>query len=386
MIPTVLTVFGTRPEAIKVAPLIRAIEASNALLSRTLVTAQHREMLDQVNDLFGIVPDTDLNIMAKGQTLNGIASRVIGELDTVLAEEAPDAVLVQGDTTTVMGASIAAFNRGIPVIHLEAGLRSGNLQSPFPEEANRKLTSQLSALHLAPTPGSRDNLLAEGISPDDVVVTGNTVIDALHLAVDMNVAPTDPIVGDYVAADRPKLLVTTHRRENLGSAMENIGDALAELAEDRPELLILLPAHRNPLVREAVLPRVEKFDNVLVTEPLSYGEFTTVMAASDVILTDSGGIQEEAPSLGKPVLVMRENTERPEAVDAGSVKLVGTDRDLIVAEVAGLFDDVLAYDSMAKAVNPYGDGRAADRSVAAIEELLGVGERIGEFAPSSLHY
>lgn len=385
MTPTVLTVFGTRPEAIKVAPLIRAIEASNALLSRTLVTAQHREMLDQVNDLFGIVPDTDLNIMAKGQTLNGIASRVIGELDTVLAEEAPDAVLVQGDTTTVMGASIAAFNRSIPIIHLEAGLRSGNLQSPFPEEANRKLTSQLSALHLAPTPRSRDNLLAEGIRPDDVVVTGNTVIDALHLAVDMNVAPTDPIVGDYVAADRPKLLVTTHRRENLGSAMENIGDALAELAEDRPELLILLPAHRNPLVREAVLPRVEKFDNVLVTEPLSYGEFTTVMAASDVILTDSGGIQEEAPSLGKPVLVMRENTERPEAVDAGSVKLVGTDKNLIVAEVARLFDDVLAYDSMAKAVNPYGDGRAADRSVAAIEELLGVGERIGEFAPSSLH-
>ncbi len=386
MIPTVLTVFGTRPEAIKVAPLIRAIEARNALLSRTLVTAQHREMLDQVNDLFGIVPDTDLNIMAKGQTLNGIASRVIGELDTVLAEEAPDAVLVQGDTTTVMGASIAAFNRSIPIIHLEAGLRSGNLQSPFPEEANRKLTSQLSALHLAPTPRSRDNLLAEGIRPDDVVVTGNTVIDALHLAVDMNVAPTDPIVGDYVAADRPKLLVTTHRRENLGSAMENIGDALAELAEDRPELLILLPAHRNPLVRDAVLPRVEKFDNVLVTEPLSYGEFTTVMAASDVILTDSGGIQEEAPSLGKPVLVMRENTERPEAVDAGSVKLVGTDKNLIVAEVARLLDDVLAYDSMAKAVNPYGDGRAADRSVAAIEELLGVGERIGEFAPSSLHY
>ncbi|WP_193070107.1 non-hydrolyzing UDP-N-acetylglucosamine 2-epimerase [Brevibacterium aurantiacum] len=384
--PTVLTVFGTRPEAIKVAPLIRAIEARNALLSRTLVTAQHREMLDQVNDLFGIVPDTDLNIMAKGQTLNGIASRVIGELDTVLAEEAPDAVLVQGDTTTVMGASIAAFNRSIPIIHLEAGLRSGNLQSPFPEEANRKLTSQLSALHLAPTPRSRDNLLAEGIRPDDVVVTGNTVIDALHLAVDMNVAPTDPIVGDYVAADRPKLLVTTHRRENLGSAMENIGDALAELAEDRPELLILLPAHRNPLVRDAVLPRVEKFDNVLVTEPLSYGEFTTVMAASDVILTDSGGIQEEAPSLGKPVLVMRENTERPEAVDAGSVKLVGTDKNLIVAEVARLLDDVLAYDSMAKAVNPYGDGRAADRSVAAIEELLGVGERIGEFAPSSLHY
>lgn len=386
MTPTVLTVFGTRPEAIKVAPLIRAIEVSSSLHSRTLVTAQHREMLDQVNDLFGIVPDTDLNIMAKGQTLNGIASRVIAELDAILAEEnAPDAVLVQGDTTTVMGASIAAFNRGIPVIHLEAGLRSGNLYSPFPEEANRKLTSQLSALHLAPTPRSRDNLLAEGISPADVVVTGNTVIDALHLAVDMNVAPTDPIVADYVAAARPKLLVTTHRRENLGSAMENIGDALAELAEARPDLLILLPAHRNPLVREAVLPRVEKFDNVLVKEPLSYGEFTTVMASSDVVLTDSGGIQEEAPSLGKPVLVMRENTERPEAVDAGSVKLVGTDKDLIIAEVARLFDDSLAYDSMAKAVNPYGDGRGAARSVAAIEALLGVGDRIEEFVPSNAH-
>jgi len=377
--PTVLTVFGTRPEAIKVAPLIRAIDSSPALRSRTVVTAQHREMLDQVNDLFGIVPDIDLNIMSQGQTLNGIASRVIGELDSVLADETPAAVLVQGDTTTVMGASIAAFNRGIPVIHLEAGLRSGNLVSPFPEEANRKLTSQISALHLAPTPRSRDNLLAEGINAADVVVTGNTVIDALHIAVDMNVTPTDPVVADYVATDRPKLLVTTHRRENLGSSMENIGRALAELAAARPELIILLPAHRNPLVREAVLPRVEQFDNVLVTEPLSYGEFTTVMAASDVVLTDSGGIQEEAPSLGKPVLVMRENTERPEAVTAGSVKLVGTDRTAIVAEVARLIDDALAYESMAKAINPYGDGRAADRSVAAIGSLLGLGERIDEF-------
>nr|WP_276584645.1 UDP-N-acetylglucosamine 2-epimerase (non-hydrolyzing) [Brevibacterium permense] len=379
--PTVLTVFGTRPEAIKVAPLIRTIESSATLRSRTVVTAQHREMLDQVNDLFGIVPDVDLNIMSQGQTLNGIAARVIGELDTVLEDEAPDAVLVQGDTTTVMGASIAAFNRGIPVIHLEAGLRSGNLLSPFPEEANRKLTSQISALHLAPTTRSRDNLLAESINPADVVVTGNTVIDALHIAVDMNVAPADSVVADYVASDRPKLLVTTHRRENLGSSMENIGDALAELAAARPELLILLPAHRNPLVREAVLPRVDKFDNVLVTEPLSYGEFTTVMAASDVVLTDSGGIQEEAPSLGKPVLVMRENTERPEAVTAGSVKLVGTDTTVIVTEVSRLFDDALAYEDMAKAVNPYGDGRASARSVAAIESLLGVGDRIAEFAP-----
>ncbi|WP_098730278.1 non-hydrolyzing UDP-N-acetylglucosamine 2-epimerase [Brevibacterium epidermidis] len=379
MTPTVLTVFGTRPEAIKVAPLIRAIESSATLRSRTVVTAQHREMLDQVNDLFGIVPDVDLNIMSQGQTLNGIASRVIGELDSVLENEAPDAVLVQGDTTTVMGASIAAFNRSIPVIHLEAGLRSGNLLSPFPEEANRKLTSQVSALHLAPTARSRDNLLAEGVNPANVVVTGNTVIDALHIAVDMNVAPADPVVADYVVSELPKLLVTTHRRENLGSSMENIGDALAELAAARPELLILLPAHRNPLVREAVLPRVEKFANVLVTEPLSYGEFTTVMAASDVVLTDSGGIQEEAPSLGKPVLVMRENTERPEAVTAGSVKLVGTDKTTIVTAVSQLFDDTRKYEQMAKAVNPYGDGLAAERSVAAISELLGVGTRIADF-------
>ncbi|PCC52643.1 non-hydrolyzing UDP-N-acetylglucosamine 2-epimerase [Brevibacterium aurantiacum] len=382
MTPTVLTVFGTRPEAIKVAPLVRAIESSAALRSRTLVTAQHREMLDQVNELFGIVPDNDLNIMANGQTLNRIASRVIGELDSVLEAELPDAVLVQGDTTTVMGAAIAAFNRRIPVIHLEAGLRSGNLSSPFPEEANRKLTSQISALHLAPTRRSRANLVAEGVAPSDIVVTGNTVIDALHIAVGMNVTPADGAVADYVAADRPKLLVTTHRRENLGSAMEHIGDALATLAESRPDLIILLPAHRNPLVRESVLPRVRNLDNVLVTEPLSYGEFTTVMAASDIVLTDSGGIQEEAPSLGKPVLVMRDNTERPEAVEAGSVALIGTDTRRIVDEISNLLDDANAYRAMSKAINPYGDGMAAARSVAAIEELFGVGKRIEEFTVS----
>ena len=382
MTPTILAIFGTRPEAIKVAPLVRAIESSEVLRSRTLVTAQHREMLDQVNELFGIVPDNDLNIMAKGQTLNGIASRVIGELDSVLEAERPDAVLVQGDTTTVMGAAIAAFNRRIPVVHLEAGLRSGDLSSPFPEEANRKLTSQISALHLAPTPRSRANLVAEGIAPSDIVVTGNTVIDALHIAVDMNVTPADGAVADYVAADRPKLLVTTHRRENLGSAMENIGDALATLAETRPDLMILLPAHRNPLVRESVLPRVRHFDNVVVTDPLSYGEFTTVMAASDIVLTDSGGIQEEAPSLGKPVLVMRDNTERPEAVDAGSVSLIGTGTKRIVDEISILLDDANAYGAMAKAINPYGDGKAAVRSVAAIEELFGVGKRFEEFTVS----
>lgn len=362
------------------APLVKAIEASETLHSRIVVTAQHREMLDQVNDLFGIVPDDDLNIMAQGQTLNGITAKVVAGVDEKLNEHRPDAVLVQGDTTTVMGAAVAAFNQKIPVIHLEAGLRSGNIMSPFPEEANRKLTSQISALHLAPTPRSRDNLLAEGIPAADIMVTGNTVIDALHMAVEMGVRPDDALAKEFVAAERPRMLVTTHRRENLGTSMENIGDALAELAANRPELLILLPAHRNPLVREAVLPRVEKFDNVLVTEPLSYGGFSTVMNTADVVLTDSGGIQEEAPSLGKPVLVMRENTERPEAVEAGSVKLVGTNKDAIVSNVSTLFDNKTAYDTMAKAVNPYGDGKASERSVSAIEQLFGIGKRVEEFA------
>ncbi|GAA4283351.1 UDP-N-acetylglucosamine 2-epimerase (non-hydrolyzing) [Brevibacterium daeguense] len=377
--PTILSVYGTRPEAIKMAPVIKAIESSSNLTSKVVVTAQHREMLDQVNSLFGIEPDVDMNIMSKGQTLNGITAKVAQGLDGILEDTKPDAVLVQGDTTTVMASSVAAFNRGIPVIHLEAGLRSGNLLSPFPEEANRKLTSQLAALHLAPTPQSRTNLIAEGIDSAGIMVTGNTVIDALHMAVAMQVAPESSEVAAYVQHDGPTMLVTTHRRENLGSSMENIGVALAELAAARPELLILLPAHRNPLVREAVLPRVQHFNNVIVSEPLSYGEFTTVMAASDIVLTDSGGIQEEAPSLGKPVLVMRENTERPEAVDAGSVKLVGTDRAAIVENVSNLLDDRMAYEDMARAVNPYGDGQAAARTVSAIEEMFNLGSRIEEF-------
>lgn len=377
--PMIMVIYGTRPEAIKVAPVIKALEEDPALNPVVVVTAQHREMLDQVNDLFEVEPDIDLDIMAAGQTLNQIASRVVAELDAVLEEQHPEAVVVQGDTTTVMAASIAAFNRRIPVVHLEAGLRSGNIHSPFPEEANRKLTTQLAAVHLAPTARSRDNLVAEGVAVSDIVVTGNTVIDALHLAVDMGVAPSEPAAVQYVSANGPKLLVTTHRRENLGSAMENIGDALAELAADRPELTILLPAHRNPLVRESILPRIKEYANVLVTEPLSYGEFTTVMAASDIVLTDSGGIQEEAPSLGKPVLVMRENTERPEAVAADSVRLVGTDKATIVAEVSCLIDDSSAYTNMANSVNPYGDGKAALRSVAAIAQLLNVGTRISEF-------
>lgn len=379
--PTILSVYGTRPEAIKMAPVIRGIENSRSLTSVVAVTAQHREMLDQVNALFGIEPEIDLDIMAAGQTLNGITAKVVDGVDGILEHVRPDAVLVQGDTTTVMAAAIAAFNRGVPVVHLEAGLRSGDIRSPFPEEANRKLTSQISALHLAPTRRSADNLLAEGITPGDVMVTGNTVIDALQMAVTLDVRPTDGPAAAFVAHEGPSMLVTTHRRENLGSSMENIGEALAELASARPELAILLPAHRNPLVREAVLPRVEGLPNVHVSEPLSYGEFTTTMAAADIVLTDSGGIQEEAPSLGKPVLVMRDNTERPEAVDAGAVSLVGTDRENIVENVARLLDDPQAYAAMSKAINPYGDGRAAERAVSAMEQLFGLGKRIDEFSP-----
>lgn len=378
--PRILSIYGTRPEAIKMAPLIKAIEADPSLESVVLVTAQHREMLDQVNELFGIQPDRDLNIMAQGQSLNQITARVIQGVDKELVDIAPDAIVVQGDTTTVMASAIAAFNRSIPVVHLEAGLRSGNLFNPFPEEANRKLTGQIASLHLAPTEKSRTNLKNDGIDPKAVAVTGNTVIDALQMAVDLEVEPDDQATRDYLAASGPKVLVTTHRRENLGSSMENIGDALNELAAARPDVTFLLPAHKNPLVREAVLPRVMHCPNVLVTEPVSYGAFTTVMNASDIVLTDSGGIQEEAPSLAKPVLVMRENTERPEAVDAGTVELVGTERDRIVSAVSKLLDDSDHYASMAQAVNPYGDGKAAQRSVAAIKHMFNIGSRLPDFA------
>lgn len=378
-VPRILCIYGTRPEAIKMAPLVKGIEADSSLESVVLVTAQHREMLDQVNELFGLHPDGDLNIMAKGQTLNQITSRVLQGVDEQLAHFAPDAVVVQGDTTTVMASAIAAFNRSIPVVHLEAGLRSGNLFNPFPEEANRKLTGQIASLHLAPTQGSKQNLLDDGISSNAIAVTGNTVIDALQLAVEMKVEPEDQLTRDYLEATGQKVLVTTHRRENLGRSMENIGEALKELAVGRPDVTFLFPAHKNPLVREAVLPRVMHCPNVLVTEPVSYGAFTTVMNASDIVLTDSGGIQEEAPSLAKPVLVMRENTERPEAVEAGTVELVGTERTRIVEAVTRLLDDEAHYENMAKAVNPYGDGTSAERSVAAIKAMLGIGCRLPDF-------
>ena len=369
--PKVMVVYGTRPEAIKVAPVIKALEADPNLEPIVVVTAQHREMLDQVNQVFEIEPDVDLNLMAHGQTLNSIAGSVISKIDEVLAKHEPDAVVVQGDTTTVMGAAIAAFNREVPVVHLEAGLRSGDINSPFPEEANRKIVSQIARVHLAPTMVSRSNLLADGVPDENIHVIGNTVIDALQWAVERPVEFSLPELQALESDDRRVLLVTTHRRENLGDNMVNIGKAMRHLAAHYPDLLIVWPAHKNPNVRAAIAPQIEDLDNVISIEPVEYGEFSHLINASDIVLTDSGGIQEEAPSLGKPVLVLRENTERPEAVDAGTVKLIGTATEKIIAEVSQLLDDSKAYRDMANAVNPYGDGHSAGRSVDVLNELLG---------------
>nr|WP_276518968.1 UDP-N-acetylglucosamine 2-epimerase (non-hydrolyzing) [Micrococcus endophyticus] len=378
-----MPIYGTRPEAIKVAPIVKALQADDRFECVVTVTGQHREMLDQVNELFGIVPDHDLNIIRPRQTLNGVFARTVEGLDAVLEQERPDAVVVQGDTTTSTAAAVAAFNRGIAVVHAEAGLRSFDIHSPFPEEANRKITSQISALHLPPTSVSRDNLLREGVAAEDVYVTGNTVIDALLEAVEHQVPFEDERLAALQASGRRVVLVTTHRRENQGDAMRGVGRALARLAAAHPDATFVLPAHRNPVVREAILPEIEGRENVLVTEPLAYGEFTHLLSVATVVLTDSGGVQEEAPSLGKPVLVMRENTERPEAVTAGTVRLIGTDEEVVVAEVTRLLEEPEAYEAMAAAVNPYGDGRAAERTVSGIAQLLGVGERLPEFDPEA---
>lgn len=378
--PQIMTIYGTRPEAIKVAPVIKALEESEHFTSLPVVTGQHREMLDQVNELFGIHPVEDLDVMTSRQTLNAIVAKVIRGVDQVLEKHAPDAVIVQGDTSTVMGAAIAAFNRRIPVVHLEAGLRSGDIDSPFPEEANRKLTTQITRLHLAPTAQSRSNLLKEGVPAADVVVTGNSVIDALLTVVKNREPFRDPELEEFMEDDSPLVLVTTHRRENLGQNMVDIGQAVRRLAEEHQEYRFVFPVHRNPLVREALLPQVEGLDNALILEPLGYADFTRLIDRSRFVLTDSGGVQEEAPSLGKPVLVLRENTERPEAVQAGTVRLIGTDPDRIHREATRLIEDEQHFASMANAVNPYGDGLAAARTVAALEQMFGAGRRLPDFS------
>jgi UDP-N-acetylglucosamine 2-epimerase (non-hydrolysing) len=383
---TVLVVYGTRPEAIKMAPVVRALAASPLFRPVVAVTGQHRSMLDQVNTLFGIVPDFDLDVLQQGQTLAGVTTRSLGGLEATITQVQPHIVIVQGDTTTTFTGSLAAFYLGVPIVHLEAGLRTNDPTSPFPEEINRRLTSQLADLHLAPTPTSRDNLLAEGIKPDTVFVVGNTVIDSLLWVVNEPMPTDDPLLAELertAAGTRPVLLVTAHRRESWGEPMRNIGHALARLATDRPDLLIVFPIHRNPTVRAAIMPAVSGLANVIVSDPVDYAVFARLMNRATIVLTDSGGVQEEAPSLGKPVLVMRDITERPEGVEAGTVALVGTDPDRIVDSVGRLLDDPLAYAVMAEAVNPYGDGEAARRTVAVLAHYFGVGAPADEFVPRS---
>jgi UDP-N-acetylglucosamine 2-epimerase (non-hydrolysing) len=339
-------------------------------------------MLDQALDLFSIRPHYDLNVMKPGQSLSGVTCRVLHGLKPVIQREKPDAVIVQGDTTTTFSGALAAFYEQVPVVHLEAGLRTGDPLSPYPEEMNRRLVTQLSALHLTPTSSNRDNLLAEGVEHGSVVTIGNTGIDALLEAAAASNGYERPELRFLEEDTRRVLLVTTHRRESWGAPMAEIGRAVATIARGDPELLVVIPMHLNPVVRQALAPAVRDLPNVLVTEPASYGDFVRLMIRSSLILTDSGGVQEEGPSLGKPVLVLRDTTERPEAMAFGTARLVGTGRARIVDGVRALLYDPTAYAGMANATNPYGDGQAADRGVAAIRCFFGLGSPAVEFVPT----
>ena len=369
-----LIVFGTRPEAIKMAPVVKQMKAHFGGDVRVCVTAQHRQMLDQVLNLFGIVPEYDLNLMKPGQDLTDITAGVLTALRWVLDEFSPDVVLVHGDTTTAFAASLAAYYRKIPVAHVEAGLRTGNRYSPWPEEINRMLTGAIAEFHFAPTLNSRDNLLRESVDADSIFVTGNTVIDALLDVV-------NKIDGDcelkaelerqfsFLNKSKRIILITGHRRENFGSGFEEICKALASLAE-REDVELVYPVHLNPSVQEPVLRLLGGLANVYLISPLDYLPFVYLMNRSYLIITDSGGVQEEAPSLGKPVLVIRDTTERPEALEAGTVKLVGTDARRICHEANTLLDDPAAYQQMAFAHNPYGDGRAAKRIIDVLNDRV----------------
>lgn len=376
-------IFGTRPEAIKLAPVILALRKHPQIDCRVCITAQHREMLDQALKVFDITPDKDLNIMRPNQTLAEITARGIESLDIYLNEEKPDMILVQGDTTTTFVSSLVAFYHKIPLGHIEAGLRTGNLQSPWPEEVNRLLTTRLAALHFAPTETNRQNLIAEGVSVANIFVTGNTVIDALFLAIDkIRKNPPDiPGIDSRMIktwGNSPLVLITGHRRENFGDGFKSICRAIKQLANHFPEVQFVYPVHMNPNVRSIVLEMLgtnnksgKQLRNVHLIDPLPYLPFVALMDRSTLILTDSGGIQEEAPSLGKPVMVMRDTTERPEAVKAGTVKLVGTHHENIVDETSHLLTDKAAYEQMARMYNPYGDGKASEKIVKIISKQAG---------------
>ena len=360
----ILTVFGTRPEAIKLFPLVHALAEDSRFDSRVCISAQHREMLDQVLEIAGVVPDHDLDLMSPGQTLDALTARALVEIGKVLDSEEPDWVVVQGDTTTVMVGAIAAYYRKIPVCHVEAGLRSGHIYHPWPEEVNRRVVGTFAALHCAPTGTARDALLKENIDPASIHVTGNTVIDALHW-VTQRVAQ-EPAMASSLSglerrfAGRKIIGMTSHRRENFGDGMQNIAKAVKAIAT-RDDVAVIFPVHLNPNVRAVMNEQLADLDNVALIEPLDYPHFARLLDISHLMLTDSGGVQEEAPALGKPVLVMRETTERPEGVAAGTARLVGTDPETIVRETERLLDDEAAYSAMAQAHNPFGDGRSAQR-------------------------
>lgn len=355
-----LIIFGTRPEAVKMAPIVKALKDDEKhFIAKICVTAQHRDMLDQVLNIFEIEPDYDLNIFQSGQTLTQITCRALSGLEKVIEEFKPDLILVQGDTTTVFTGALAAFYHQVKIGHVEAGLRSGNLYSPFPEEANRKLTGVISDFHFAPTTISRDNLLIEGYDESKIFITGNTSIDALKWVIDENYKFDDERLNNIDFENKKVVLVTAHRRENIGEPMENIFSAIKEAAEKNKDVEVIYPMHLNPKVREIATRVFENMSNVHLIEPLDYLPFTNLMAKCYMVVTDSGGVQEEAPSFGKPVLVVRKETERPEGIEAGTAKLVGTDKDVIFREMNTLINDETEYKKMANAVNPYGDGKAA---------------------------
>lgn len=377
----VMTVFGTRPEAIKMAPLVHALEKAEDIESIVCVTAQHREMLDQVMDIFRLRADYDLNIMQPRQTLAGITTRALNGLDDVLEQAKPDIVLVHGDTSTTFAGALAAFYHKIPVGHVEAGLRTFDRYSPFPEEINRKLTGQIASLHFAPTERNRRNLAAEGIT-DGVYVCGNTVVDAIHTTVKENYQFRDETLKKLDYEHRRVLLVTAHRRENYGEAMENIMRALRRIADRYEDVEIVYPVHLSPYVRETAEKFLGGHERIHRIDPLTVDEMHNLMGRSELILTDSGGLQEEAPSLGKPVLVLRRETERPEAVEAGTVRLAGVQEDVIFDMACKLLDDADEYAKMAHAVNPYGDGQTSRRIVQAIRHYFGLTEEApDEFRP-----
>lgn len=379
--PRIEVVYGTRPEAIKTAPVIRLLRENQALDTTVVVTGQHGAVLHQIQAHFGIVPDVDMAVLRTGQGLGELSAVMFAALTDRWRNDAPHAVLVQGDTATVALAALAAYYAGVRVVHLEAGLRSGDLRSPFPEEGNRRIVGQLAGLHLAPTPAARSRLLAEGVDAATVVVTGNTVIDALRWSANRPAPFDDPRLEEMVAGPDRIVLVTAHRRESWDGGLRRIAEGIAAAVAGRPEVRVVIPLHPNPLVRAAIEPVLRDQETVLLCDPLPYAQFARLLSRSWCAVTDSGGVQEEAPSLGVPVLVTRACTERTETITAGAARLVGTDTNLIATELTALLDQPGVHDRMSHTISPYGDGHAARRAVAAIEHLLGVGDRIPDFGP-----